>query len=372
VGQFAHEISSICQEAHVTSAPWRTTATTRLRKGRNAVGKSTQRRPCSVDGCDGVTGPPGTARGWCSVHYQKWYNHGDHLYVRHVASDDTCSVESCDEPGKTRGWCAKHYWLALTYGDPLYAKETYCNVEDCVGLRVSRGWCAKHYAKWRDHGDPLYVKAAVDPVLCSIEGCDRVQSARTYCRNHYETNRKHGDPLYVYVPTLVNEGSCTIDGCDHPRSARGWCKMHYTRYRTHGDAEYVKERAPRVECSVDDCDRLAGGSGSGRGMCSKHYQREWTLKRSYAISVKEFESMLAAQGGVCLGCGTNSPGEGFSQWHVDHDHKTNVVRGILCGTCNWALGNTRDRPATLRRLAAYLESPRVLSLSLEEVSDPNS
>jgi Recombination endonuclease VII len=33
-----------------------------------------------------------------------------------------------------------------------------------------------------------------------------------------------------------------------------------------------------------------------------------------------------------------------------------AVRGILCGTCNWALGNARDRPDTLRRLAAYLES----------------
>jgi hypothetical protein len=78
--------------------------------------------------------------------------------------------------------------------------------------------------------------------------------------------------------------------------------------------------------------------------------------KSYGITVEEFTSMLAAQGGACLGCGTTSPGEGFSQWHVDHDHETKAVRGILCGTCNWALGNARDKPDTLRRLATYLES----------------
>jgi hypothetical protein len=32
------------------------------------------------------------------------------------------------------------------------------------------------------------------------------------------------------------------------------------------------------------------------------------------------------------------------QWHVDQNRKTNVVRGILRGTCNWALSNIRDKP----------------------------
>lgn len=36
-------------------------------------------RPCAIEGCDGVAGVPGTARGWCSSHYSRWQNHGDPL-----------------------------------------------------------------------------------------------------------------------------------------------------------------------------------------------------------------------------------------------------------------------------------------------------
>jgi hypothetical protein len=40
--------------------------------------------------------------------------------------------------------------------------------------------------------------------------------------------------------------------------------------------------------------------------------------------------------------------------HVDHDHKTGVVRGMLCFNCNQALGNVRDSVAVLEQLQSYL------------------
>ncbi|MEU5809887.1 endonuclease VII domain-containing protein [Streptomyces sp. NPDC047718] len=59
--------------------------------------------------------------------------------------------------------------------------------------------------------------------------------------------------------------------------------------------------------------------------------------------------MIAAQGGVCVIC-QEGPAE-----HVDHDHQTGRVRGVLCFACNSALGKLKDRPDVMRRAAAYVE-----------------
>lgn len=95
--------------------------------------------------------------------------------------------------------------------------------------------------------------------------------------------------------------------------------------------------------------------------------RRRTLRRSYNMTLEEFDLLLASQGGGCAGCGAANttlviPAERSAKGargglHVDHDHSTGTVRGILCGSCNAALGRVRDDPATLRALAAYLENP---------------
>ena len=45
--------------------------------------------------------------------------------------------------------------------------------------------------------------------------------------------------------------------------------------------------------------------------------------------------------------------------HVDHDHITGKVRGLLCGSCNRALGLIKDNLETLVRLQKYLEKSNV-------------
>ena len=64
--------------------------------------------------------------------------------------------------------------------------------------------------------------------------------------------------------------------------------------------------------------------------------------------------MLAAQGGVCALC--HRPPLAGKTLHVDHDHATGRVRGVLCFTCNNALGDFEDDPGRLRGAASYLES----------------
>ncbi|MFD3329224.1 endonuclease VII domain-containing protein [Streptomyces sp. NPDC058701] len=58
---------------------------------------------------------------------------------------------------------------------------------------------------------------------------------------------------------------------------------------------------------------------------------------------------IAAHGGVCVLCRKASAD------HVDHDHQTGRVRGVLCFSCNAASGQFKDRPDVIRRAAAYVE-----------------
>lgn len=76
----------------------------------------------------------------------------------------------------------------------------------------------------------------------------------------------------------------------------------------------------------------------------------------YGISVDEQNALLAKQAGCCAICKTAEPGQ-YNQWHLDHDHKTNKIRGFLCAACNSGLGYFKDTPALLTAAATYLQEP---------------
>lgn len=72
--------------------------------------------------------------------------------------------------------------------------------------------------------------------------------------------------------------------------------------------------------------------------------RDYNYRRKYGITTEEFEEMAAAQDQKCAACGKRPKG----RLHVDHDHETKRVRGLLCGPCNRALGFIEgDRAALL-------------------------
>ncbi len=58
----------------------------------------------------------------------------------------------------------------------------------------------------------------------------------------------------------------------------------------------------------------------------------------------------------CAICDGDQPGGRFGNWHIDHDHQTGVVRGVLCAWCNTALGLLGDSPERIDRAADYLRT----------------
>ena len=86
---------------------------------------------------------------------------------------------------------------------------------------------------------------------------------------------------------------------------------------------------------------------------SARSMRNTYLKRVYGITVAQEQEMLKTQNSCCAICETTAPGK--RGWHVDHNHSTNAVRGILCQACNKALAFAKDSPILLRKMAIYLE-----------------
>ena len=75
--------------------------------------------------------------------------------------------------------------------------------------------------------------------------------------------------------------------------------------------------------------------------------------RKYGWDIITYNLILQDQKGVCAGClQTPDSAEGL---HVDHCHKTDKPRGLLCRECNLGMGLLQDNPKTLSRLANYLE-----------------
>jgi hypothetical protein len=96
--------------------------------------------------------------------------------------------------------------------------------------------------------------------------------------------------------------------------------------------------------------RQAGGYNCYCKPCRKAIDAEARLLREYGLTTADVQALIDAQGGLCAIC------EERPAVHVDHDHVTGQVRGVLCFPCNAALGQFRDRIDLLARAARYLET----------------
>jgi hypothetical protein len=147
---------------------------------------------------------------------------------------------------------------------------------------------------------------------------------------------RHGT-AYAY-----NTKGCRCDECRTAASARGKASNAKRRERglPEGDSRHgTYSGYVNWSCRCRPCTNA-----------SMDYQR----RLAYGEGAEQLAARLAAQGGVCASCGANSPGTKRG-WHTDHNHSTGVVRGILCGGCNVALGMLGEDPARIKALGVYLE-----------------
>ncbi len=82
-----------------------------------------------------------------------------------------------------------------------------------------------------------------------------------------------------------------------------------------------------------------------------HRRRQLTTL--YGLSIEDYDALYRKQRGKCAVCEIKFV-ELPRAPQVDHDHKTKRVRGLLCSSCNPAIGLLGDTPRLLQRAVAYL------------------
>ena len=123
--------------------------------------------------------------------------------------------------------------------------------------------------------------------------------------------------------------------------------MRLRRYRLNPEREIARVRAWQQA----NPQRVKAWAEKNRDKRLKKL-REIHLRNKFSLTVEEYDAILEAQDGVCALCEC-PPTPGISL-HVDHDHGTGAIRGLLCVRCNNALGLFREDPDLLKRAARYV------------------
>ena len=150
---------------------------------------------------------------------------------------------------------------------------------------------------------------------------------------------------------------------------------HAEQYRTHAHirAEIAERQRARKAASPEKAERQraqarewqkknraqyyarARGWITANPDAARRIGRRGHLKRNYGLTEDGFDALLAWSDGGCAICGATQSKGKRATLHVDHDHVTGAVRGVLCNHCNYGLGHFHDRPDLLRIAIAYLE-----------------
>lgn len=182
---------------------------------------------------------------------------------------------------------------------------------------------------------------------------------------------KHKDFFEVPIP-IPTEKRCSkcgntkpIDefGFSRPKVRRADCKKCQNLY----NKEYLMTHpvvAAKIKKNVQSYRKVYNQVNKAkRGNYLRHWAESNTtavkarkLKYKYGISLDDYDYMMEKQGFCCMLCDKEFQlHKGRYSAHVDHDHKTGKIRGLLCFQCNIGLGSFKDDQAILSRAIRYIE-----------------
>lgn len=170
---------------------------------------------------------------------------------------------------------------------------------------------------------------------------------------------------------------CIKCGNNFSKKSCEWCKAEYQRnYRkTNATSIHVKRMAYHQKNAekIKEQKRIYNSQNKERiskvrkdyrnknaEKLTAYYQsderRNLVYLRVYGITLEDYNALFERQNGVCAGCKRPSKNK---RLHIDHVHdETKKVRGLLCNSCNRALGLLLDSVETLKNLIEYIDPNR--------------
>lgn len=130
------------------------------------------------------------------------------------------------------------------------------------------------------------------------------------------------------------------------------CQLEQPEGSFYRDARSGGRRAMCKACSLEQSNEWRARHHDK----AKEIQRRSALRRrllSHGLELAQFEAMVENTQGRCEICG-RAPTGAKRELSIDHDHQTGRVRGLLCDSCNMAIGLLSDDPDRAIQVAAYL------------------
>lgn len=143
---------------------------------------------------------------------------------------------------------------------------------------------------------------------------------------------------------------------DKPLQARGLCKACYNQWLLQNNPEYArKQRENTLSWIKKNKEKRRKYEKDWRAKQDPEYIRQYRrmkILERYGMTHADYDKLLRKQNGVCAIC-EEYPKKG-KNLHIDHDHKTGFVRGLLCFRCNFGLSYFDKGQSIIENLHRYI------------------
>jgi hypothetical protein len=214
---------------------------------------------------------------------------------------------------------------------------------------VARGHCRTCYAKGRASGELMILHPPGQ--ICSVAGCGKKMNAKGLCHRHYMQQKRDYEQRRYY--------------CFRARYKQEWPEYWLTSAAFIADTgrcpgknfrlRKVDLKKPISKGNIHWAPPVPVKTRASENM--PEYQRQLRHLRQYNLTPDQYEELSRQHGGLCAIC--SGPGKKFKGRKeglvIDHCHKSGAVRGLLCTTCNTAIGHLSDDIGKLRSAIVYLQ-----------------